>query len=235
MSDLDDLLIHGSKAFSEEELSRRAEKYGFSQPQILELFAWDYELTTQLQELSNELVLKGGAVAQLYLPPELQRGSVDIDIITPLGEDDLNQRIKKLSRKIRRSISPFQIKRYSPKTPQVNIPLSTYHVILPSVFQESCSIKIDVLTSQLGFPTMVLRGVETFALQVSKVKTLSLGTLIGDKLLTLARETIGMEREEHYPRQIYDIEMLTFKRGDLTQIEIRHMAEAIEKLVVEEA
>ena len=235
MSELDALLIYGSSPFSKEELSKRAEKYGFSQPQILELFAWDYELTAQLQELSNDLVLKGGAAAQLYLPTETQRGSVDIDLTTQLDAGELNNLIGKLSRKFRRFVPLFQFKRYLPKAPKTNLPMSTYDVILPSVFQENCSIKVDILTSPLSLPTVEMSGIETFAIKVSKIKTISLGTLIGDKLLTLARETIGIEDEENYPKQIYDIEMLAFKSGKLTQSVIKHVGEAIEKITVEEA
>jgi len=235
MSELDALLIHGSRAFSKEELSRRAETYGFSQPQILELFAWDYELTAQLQTLSDDLVLKGGAAAQLYLPTGVQRGSVDIDLTTHLSENELDQVISKMSRKFR-SFSPlFHFKKYLPKAPKVNVPMTTYDVLLPSAFQERCSIKVDILTSRLSLPTLEMSGIETFAIRASKVKTVSLGALIGDKLLTLAGETIGIVGEEDYPKQIYDIEMLTFKGGKLTQNIVEHAADAIEKIALEEA
>jgi len=235
MSELDALLIHNSRSFSKEELFRRAETYGFSQPQILELFAWDYELVAQLQDLSDNLVLKGGAAAQLYLPTETQRGSVDIDLTTHLGGGELDRLINNFSYKFRRLTPLFQFKRYSPKAPKVKVPMNTYDVLLPSVFQENCSIKVDVLTSRLSLPTVEMSSIETFAIRVSRVKTVSLGALIGDKLLTLASETIGIAGEEDYPKQIYDIEMLTFKGGKLTQSVFKHAADAIEKIVLEEA
>ncbi|MEX2704845.1 MAG: nucleotidyl transferase AbiEii/AbiGii toxin family protein [Candidatus Freyrarchaeum guaymaensis] len=235
MSQFDTLLIHGTHAFSEEELSSRAEKYGFSQPLILELFAWDYELAVQLQEISDALVLKGGAAVQLHLPPEIQRGSVDLDFITCLQEKELNQLFSELSRKFRGFEPFFQFTRYIPRVPKINLPLSSYDVILPSVFQENCRIKIDILTSDISLPTLKMRDVETFAIRVSRVKTISPGALIGDKLLTLARKTVGIESEEAYPKQIYDIEMLAFKSGKLTQRDIKHAAKAIKKIVSEEA
>jgi hypothetical protein len=235
MSELNDLLVHGFSPFSKEELSKRTEKYDFSQPQILELFAWDYELTAQLQELSDNLVLKGGAAAQLYLPAQIQRGSVDIDLTTQLDARELNNLISKLSQKFKSFEPLFRFKRYLPKAPKTSLPMSTYDVLLPSVFQENCSIKVDILTSPLSLPTVEMSGIETFAMKVRKVKTASLGALIGDKLLTLARETIGIENEEDYPKQIYDVEMLTFKSGKLTQSVIKHVGEAIEKITVEEA
>ncbi|MHA1605811.1 MAG: hypothetical protein ACTSWF_14330 [Candidatus Freyarchaeota archaeon] len=67
------------------------------------------------------------------------------------------------------------------------------------------------------------------------MKTISPGALIGDKLPTLARKTVEIESEEAYPKQIYDIEMLAFKSGKLTQRDIEHAAKAIKKIASEEA
>jgi hypothetical protein len=80
-----------------------------------------------------------------------------------------------------------------------------------------------------------MSGIETFAIKVSKAKIISLGALIGDKLLTLAGGTIGMISEEDYPKQIYDVEMLAFRGGRLTEGAIKDAADAIEKIVLEEA
>ncbi|MHA1578476.1 MAG: nucleotidyl transferase AbiEii/AbiGii toxin family protein [Candidatus Freyarchaeota archaeon] len=59
-----------------------------------------------MQEISDALVLKGGAAVQLHLPPEIRRGSVDLDFITHLQEIELNQLFSELSRKFR-GFEPF--------------------------------------------------------------------------------------------------------------------------------
>ncbi|MBM5805721.1 MAG: nucleotidyl transferase AbiEii/AbiGii toxin family protein [Candidatus Verstraetearchaeota archaeon] len=189
----------------------------------------------QLQMLSDDLILKGGAAAQLYLPIEGQRGSVDIDLTTHLRRDELDQLVSKVSQKFRAATPLFQFKKYSPKAPKVNVPITTYDVLLPSVFRGDCSIKVDILTSDLSLPIVEMSGIETFAIKVSKAKIISLGALIGDKLLTLAGGTIGMMSEEDYPKQIYDVEMLAFRGGRLTEGAIKDAADAIEKIVLEEA
>lgn len=172
---------------------------------------------------------------QLHLPPEIQRGSVDLDFITRLQEKELNQLFSELSRKFRGFEPFFQFTSYIPRVPKINLPLTSYDVILPSVFQENCRIKIDILTSDISLPTVKMRDVETFAIRVSRVKTISPGALIGDKPPTLARKTVEIESEEAYPKQIYDIEMLAFKSGKLTQRDIEHAAKAIKKIASEEA
>ncbi|MGF3523055.1 MAG: hypothetical protein ACQXXJ_08185 [Candidatus Bathyarchaeia archaeon] len=75
--------IHDEAYFSEASIRERAERYGFSDPLPVELFLWDCEIAAQLQSVSEKFVLKGGAAVQLHLPVEMQRGSVDVDIICP--------------------------------------------------------------------------------------------------------------------------------------------------------
>ena len=73
-------LIHAAKYFTKDEILRRAKYYEYPNPLAVEIFLWDCELTAQLQVLCNKMVLKGGAAAQLHLPLEKQRGSVDVDL-----------------------------------------------------------------------------------------------------------------------------------------------------------
>lgn len=49
---------------------------------------------------------------------------------------------------------------------------------------------------------------QTFAVEVKRMRCLTVGALIGDKLLTLAKGSVGMELESDYPKQIYDIDAL---------------------------
>ncbi|MHA1431921.1 MAG: nucleotidyl transferase AbiEii/AbiGii toxin family protein, partial [Candidatus Freyarchaeota archaeon] len=73
-----------------------------------------------MQEISDALVLKGGAAVQLHLPPEIQRGSVDLDFITRLQEKELNQLFSELSRKFRGFEPFFQFTSYIPRVPKIN-------------------------------------------------------------------------------------------------------------------
>jgi len=75
-------IFHDKMAFSREYLQNRMEIYGFKNMSRMELFLWDLELFLQIQSrLGENIVLRGGAATQFYLPIEAQRTSVDIDMI----------------------------------------------------------------------------------------------------------------------------------------------------------
>lgn len=210
MAQLDGLLIYG--LISKEELLETARKHRFTQPQVIELFRWDLELVSQLQSQSREFILKGGAAAQLYLPVEKQRASVDVDLVFPPKEGSPEDSMSALRAKFASRTPFFQFKEYKPKKPIANIPMKTYDVDLPGVLGKDCSIKLDILLADTGVPFTTIRRAETFAVVVENVKCSTAGALIGDKLLTLAKDSIGITKIEDYPKQMYDLEMLAFQR-----------------------
>lgn len=73
-------LIHHKELFTKDSILERSTKYGFANPLAVEMFLWDIEVAAQLQQMDKRLLLKGGTAAQLYLPTDQQRGSVDIDM-----------------------------------------------------------------------------------------------------------------------------------------------------------
>jgi hypothetical protein len=153
-------------------------------------------------------VLKGGAAAQLHLPLERQRGSVDVDLATSLGKKDVEEVIQQLGKTLE---GWAEFSRYEPKKPNPELPLLTYLSHVPSRVdpnREELEIKLDFLCESPDLPHAVLRNVQTFALEVKRIKCSTAGALIGDKLLTLARGSIGTELEADLPKQIYDVDAL---------------------------
>ena len=212
-------------------LSREA---GFTQPQVVELFRWDVELVSQLQQESQEFVLKGGAAAQFYITVEKQRGSVDVDLVYKGDRKSLSQTIGGLREKFASQQPLFQFEEYVPKKPTANLPMQTYDVTLPSVLSESCRIKLDILFLRESIPTQTIHNARTFAGTAGKVICSSKGALVGDKLLTLATRTIGIQKIEDYPKQIYDLEMLGFQ-GDFRSLELADLVSAVKVLTPLEA
>jgi len=201
-------LIHAAKYFTKDEILRRAEHYEYPNPLAIEIFLWDCELTAQLQILCSKAVLKGGAAAQLHLPLERQRGSVDVDLATSLGKKDVEEVIRQLEKTLE---GWAEFSRYEPKKPNPELPLLTYLSHVPSRVdpnREELEIKLDFLCESPDLPHAVLRNVQTFALEVKRIKCSTAGALIGDKLLTLARGSIGTELEADLPKQIYDVDAL---------------------------
>lgn len=198
-------MLHYQKYLQKGEILKRTEHYGFPQPHLLELLVYDYEIFRQLLSLSRRFVLKGGAAAQLFFPVEQQRASIDIDLITshtPGEVEDLF--LNKLGK-----LDFASVKVHVPKKPKKSLPLVTYLVDLPSVTRESCQVKIDILFEELSsYRVEAIRERELFALKVTGgFPCVTRGSLVADKLLTLASRSIGIAkaREDQLPKHLYDL------------------------------
>jgi hypothetical protein len=201
-------MIHDSKYFTKEEILRRAQKYEYPNPIAVEYFLWDCELTAQLQSVCDQLTLKGGAATQLHLPIEKQRGSKDIDLVTAMDTKDISEIVEKTASAFK-GCARFEL--YKPLKPTPNLPLQTYYAHLPSEIdpgREEIDVKIDFLCKCPELPSEVIGTVQTYALETKPIKCSTAGTLTGDKLLSLAQGSIGLDIEENYPKQIYDIDAL---------------------------
>lgn len=201
-------MIHDSKYFAKEEILRRAAKYEYPNPIAVEYFLWDCELTAQLQSVCDKLVLKGGAATQLHLPIERQRGSKDVDIVTSLDIEDISKIIEKTAMAFK-GCARFEL--HKPQNPTPNLPLRTYFAHLASQIdsgREELDVKIDFLCKCPELPSELLNSVQTYALETKPIKCSTAGTLTGDKLLSLAEGSIGLDIEENYPKQIYDVDAL---------------------------
>jgi len=221
-------LIHDAEYFSKEEILSRAKKYEFPNPLAVEIFLWDCELAAQFQDVNDEIVLKGGAATQLHLPLERQRGSRDIDLIAPFGRDDIAAIIERVKESVGTRIE-FSL--HEPKKPVPKLPLITYFAKMPTTLdltREELEIKIDLLLERFDIPTVLLENVQTFALVVNRMKCLTVGALLGDKLLTLARGSIGMPLESDYPKQIYDIDALL----ECHEVSKQYVSEMIESIKI---
>ena len=195
-------LLHPPEAFRSETILARAAKYGFANPLAVELFLWDLEVAAQLQSSSRDLILKGGAAAQVFVPPEKQRGSRDIDIVTSLDEDV----VEGIMRSTLAPLEGVSFKPHTPKKPKKGLPLRTYFVSTRSAVQtKPLEVKADFLLEDIPLSAVETRGVETFAVTTATLRCFRPETLVGDKILTLANGSIGLENMADCPKHIYDI------------------------------
>ena len=205
--------IHDESYFTEEKVRDQARKYGFSDPIQIEFFLWDCEIAAQLQRESEDFVLKGGAAAQLHLPVEMQRGSVDVDIVCPYTKEE----IAEILSRIHERIPMVQFEKYTPKRPHKEISMVTYLAktspLIPSENGQLREVKIDFLLEDLKLPAQVITDVETFALKVKSLRCYSVTSLIGDKILTLAENTVGIVDQSDVPKQVYDVSVLSEKHN----------------------
>jgi len=195
--------------FEEKEVADRAEKYGFPQPWLVEILVWDFEILRQLLLISDSFVLKGGAAAQMHLPPDQQRASIDIDLITSLKPKEIGEIFDKLAK----LAFVKSVKRHEPKKAKHTLPMVTYLVDLPSATKkEGIQLKVDILFEEIGsYRVIVIEDKELFALRTGKgTPCITIGSLTADKLLTLASKSIGISegRESELPKHIYDLNRL---------------------------
>jgi hypothetical protein len=227
-------MIHDSRYFAKEEILRRAAQHEYPNPIAVEYFLWDCELTAQLQSVSNSLILKDGAGTQLHLPLERQRGGKDVDIVTSLDTEDIAEIIEKTTEAFK-GCARFEL--HKPQRPTPNLPLRTYlaHFASQTVpGREEIDVKIDFLCKCPELANEVLGPIQTYALETKPIKCSTAGTLTGDKLLSLAEDSIGMDIGENYPKQIYDVDAL-IECSRLSLEFIEDFTAAIECLTVSES
>lgn len=209
-------LIHDRKYFELDHIADRQTQYNFTQAVKVETFLWNLELFGQLQRsLVKQVVLKGGAAAQLLFPPERQRTSVDIDVIYLGDEASLSKALASIHEVFGGDDFFFKFNKHTPSSPKTSLPLETYFVSVPTVTggKTPINIKVDFhLMDRLDLQIIEIEGARAFVIPLAfKPRCLSAGTLIGDKLLTLAQGSVGIppEREDDIPKQLYDLDGLT--------------------------
>ncbi len=193
----------------EKEIADRTKKYGFPQPWLVEMLVWNFEMLRQLLSISDSFVLKGGAAAQMHLPPDQQRASVDIDLITGLKPKEIDKIFDKLTK----LAFVKSVKRHEPKKAKHALPTVTYLIDLPSTTKkEGIQLKVDILFEEIdSYRIALIEDKELFALKTGKgIPCITLGSLTADKLLTLASKSIGIgdERQDELPKHVYDLNHL---------------------------
>lgn len=221
---MSDKLFHDEAAFQRETFMERMQKYGFKNMGRMELFLWDLELFLQIQTiLGDRIVLKGGAATQFYLPIEVQRTSVDIDMLFYGTEQEINETLDKITALLSSGDGLFEFRKHIPKNPKTNLPLNTYHVNIPSVLTAEerrtdageiphQELKIEFIMREEELECQKRTGENIFAVNSKcEYQILPLNSLFADKLTTLGSETIGVQnsRLDEQVKQFYDIMMLS--------------------------
>ncbi len=83
-------MIFGTKAFEKTWLLQQAKAMAGCAPQILEKSIHALTLLGHLQEADLPLTFRGGTSLLLHLP-DIHRLSIDIDIMCPVGAEELNK------------------------------------------------------------------------------------------------------------------------------------------------
>ena len=185
-------LFHSEKFFKKSTFDEYKQKYKFNNLERIEIFLWDLELFLQIQDiLKDNIVLKGGAATQFYLPIEAQRTSIDIDMLLCGNENDIENSLSIIKTRLG---DEFAYRRYLPKNPKTELPLFTYNMNVPSVLKEEGKfIKLEFIIQNSKSEYSLMSGNNIFLTNSDfKFQILPLNELFADKLTTLGNNTIGV-------------------------------------------
>jgi hypothetical protein len=211
------------ECFSGDVITRRSAEHGFAQPNTLEALLWDYEIYAQLQErVKGAARLKGGAATQLYVSPDRQRASVDIDVLTSLPKEAIEAQLSEIGKALESDGHYFLFEPYVPSNPSKTPGLHSHTVLVPSALGqmwrlqdgreiEGRMIKID-FHEVAGLPPEHSRAAVVAGINLQfEALCVSSGYLIAEKLLTQARNTVGVpdSRYQDLPKHLYDLDGLT--------------------------
>lgn len=222
---MDKLLINNPEYFKPETIESIKKEFKFSQSIHIEMLLWDFEIFAQLTAIHKDFILKGGSATQIYLPVEKQRASRDIDLATTLTEKEIESALNHIKQRFEEKAKDHEYFTWSlakpPKEPQKKIEeLHCYEIIIPTKVgssfgkQNASILKIDAICyKELPFRVINLESPMLFKLKLKPFPIISKGSLIGDKLLTLADSTVGIlakneDDYESYFKQIYDLTYL---------------------------
>lgn len=223
-----DILINDESYFSKESIDKIKQNFKFSQSVHIEMLLWDFEIFAQLSKLLKDLALKGGAATQVYLTSEKQRASRDIDFATLLTKEEIETALQKIHDIFESRKKHNEHFKWSPvlpaKEPLHKIEdLNCYDITVPTIFgkslgKENCTnLRIDAIRyAEMPFIVKTIEKPFVLGLPFKPFKIISRGSLIADKLLTLADETVGIlaikkEDYESYLKQLYDLNHLIDK------------------------
>lgn len=211
-------LIHPGDCFDQSTILERKNKLGLTNEARMELFIWDLEIFCQIyKRLGNRVVLKGGTAAQLFFPIEMQRTSIDIDMICSAGEREINACLGDIEREFKgeRNLLKFQF--HKPKKAKTELPLLTFFLTIPSEIVKgdgekgTQEIKVEFFLNNMNWPSKQFKNPQVFAVETNQTyRALSLEAMIADKLTTLGPNTVGIpdERRDEICKQIYDLDGL---------------------------
>lgn len=213
-----------SESFSPEWISKVAEEHNIGNRAIVERVIHAFALVELLSVSGLDFVFKGGTCIMLLFPDELNRMSVDVDIVCPPGTDILQHLSKHADYGFTRIDGPVR----HPAT-GINLPAAhaklRYNLAFPMGHSNSSHIVLDVLYADCHYNQTkhvpIAHGLLMNKGEPFSVRVPTAGNLLVDKLTAYAPHTSGIpfvqedrERNAEIIKQLYDVGRLFDKIGD---------------------
>lgn len=184
--------------------------HGFSDLESMEKWIIDFEVYRLMRKFIPNSIIRGGMAVPFHLSGVTGRLSVDVDAVTGLRREDAEKLIGEMFSDKTNMFTAITL--HKPKNPKKNLPLLTYFCKYESVVNaKKPEVKIDLFygaippaTTRVKPPSRAVGVDIDFELEVYDYYP-----LIGDKLTTLAFDTIGLDvTDPNVPKHIHDIASL---------------------------
>lgn len=203
---MNNLAFNFSSLLTEKNISSIAKQYGFADKLSIEKFIMDFEMHSHITQ-QVDCITRGGMCMPFHLPTiEARRLSIDIDLLTSKTVAEIRQVMSNLND----TITDVRCDELIPRNPYPLDNLISYRVYYDSCLGGRKFVKVDFLCDvNISLSSQLIKsGFTLFAFDTNQdMNILSRGSLLGDKLTTMALGTIGLKptRQTEIAKQIYDL------------------------------
>lgn len=206
-----------TESFSKDWIIQRSQELKYNNKQLLEKVIRAFSLLEALVENGAPIIFKGGSSLLLILKDNLNRLSIDIDVICP-PDVDIREYLKNLDKHGFQNIIPV-----NPENGGKNLPASHfksyYDIIFSGRDDDEAYIRLDVLNAENPYHNTITLPIESpFFKQDGEplmVQVPAKEDILGDKLTAFGPNTLGIPY---------------FKREDLDEERRRCSLEIIKQL-----
>ena len=203
------MALYYSEMLTRERILGISEKYGFPADPLVEKFIMCFEIHKHItQEI--HCTTRGGMCMPFHQPNFMvQRMSKDIDVLSSHSADE----IEGVMNDINGSVDGLRCSKIIPRKPLPIENFVSYRIMYDSCLGRQESVKVDAFCgADLHLDTQRIRAgsqILDFG-TLQDMTILSRGTLIADKITSLAIGTVGIKAENRTEivKQIYDIATL---------------------------
>ena len=205
-------------------VERICTEHGFGNRTVVEKFLMDFEVLHHVVRHLPGCVVKGGIAAALHaVDGRPARMSVDTDLVVPLPRDQIEAGLGVAMPEFRER--EIDAEMYPPGDHTRVLPLVRCDYTYASGFADRETVKLEILYGldvRLMSPVPV-RGRGIFGMPLDfEFSICGREFLIGDKLTTLPRRTVGLEdhKGREVPKHVFDIAQTLMSAPNLQEQEI---------------
>lgn len=198
-----------SGTFQKEWFDELRKKFQFRNSSVAEKMIHALALVEELAKTNLDFVLKGGTSLILLLSP-IRRFSVDVDIITEAGRDEIERTLQYIcGREHFTKVELDEKRSYTPGIPQAH-----YKLFYKSkISDREDRLLLDILFAESLYSKIMPKQIKSEWLitndPVIEVTVPSIESILGDKLTAFAPNTTGIQygrrKELEIAKQLYDI------------------------------